>query len=144
MGNINDTEVVMKLMREFAANMDMTHGLKLTEESLRQKVFEESAAQVLLAMVDGYAVGFALYYTVFSSFAGKEALYIEDIYITPLFRGRGYGRELMNVLREIAEREDNLRVEWKCLKWNQKAIDFYLRMGAELESENITFFLKSQ
>ena len=141
MANAEDTQDVMALMREFAANMDKTDKLELTEEKLRESVFEKGYAKVLVSQLDGYTIGFALYYPTYSSFAGKAAMYLEDIYITPLFRGKGYGKEMMKVLNEIAEKEGFFRIEWKVLKWNRKAIDFYHSIGAELENENMTFML---
>lgn len=136
---IKDVPDVMQLMQEFAANMGKSDKLKLTEEDLIQQVFEKQYAKVLVAEADGHAIGFAMYFHTFSSFEGKPAMYLEDIYITPMFRGQGYGRELMKVLDEICRKEGCFRVEWKVLQWNQKAIDFYHRIGAELETENYTF-----
>lgn len=139
MANRGDSQDVYTLMREFAANLDKTDKLKLTEEKLVERVFDQGYAKILIAQVDGFSIGYAMYYTTFSSFVGEPAIYLEDIYVTPMFRGQGYGKELMQVIAEIAKKNGYLRLEWKCLKWNQKAIDFYQRLGATLENENFTF-----
>ncbi len=139
--NRDDSTVVMQLIREFAANMGKTDMLQLTEEALVEHIFESGFAEVLLVEVDGHAVGYALYFFTFPSFAGQPSIYLEDIYITPLFRNQGYGKELMNAITKISMEKGCFRIEWKVLKWNRKAINFYHQIGAQLETENFTFMM---
>lgn len=139
--HLEDAHKLMVLIEEFAAYADLRDSLQITEQNLIDHVLAGDKANALIAELDGYPVGYALYYETFSSFMGKVAMYLEDIYITPLFRKKGYGREIFNVLTEIAIAKNYYRLEWKCLKWNQKAQGFYESIGAAKEDKNMTYML---
>lgn len=137
--HIQDSETIMILMREFAAYVDKSHLLETDVTTIEEEVFKKKAARVLIAEADGYPIGYAMFYKTFSSFAGKSSLFLEDLYVTPLFRGKGYGTEMINVLSEIAQEEDCLRLEWRCLKWNKKAQAFYQSIGAKVMEDDLIF-----
>ena len=137
-----DIDTILILMEEFAAYANLSEHFRITKEKLMKLVFDDQKAQVILAELDGHPIGYALYYDVFSSFIGEVAMYLEDLYITPLFRRKGYGKELLNVIKDIGKQKGYYRIEWKCLKWNHQAQDFYQRIGATKEDKNITFLME--
>lgn len=126
-----DAEAVVGLIRELAEFEQLTHLVKITPETLRPHLFgPQPAAQALVAEVDGAVVGFALYFTNFSTFLGQPGLYLEDLYVQPSQRGRGVGRALLRRLGAIAVARGCGRFEWSVLDWNENAIRFYEKMGA--------------
>ena len=102
-----------------------------TEELLAEQLFDRGNAEVLFALEDGKEVGFALFFHNFSTFLGRAGLYLEDLYVLPEHRGRGYGKALLRQLARIARERGYGRMEWWCLDWNRPSIDFYLSLGAE-------------
>ena len=102
-----------------------------TEESYREWIFHKKFARAKIAELDGTPVGWMVYWCNFSTFLGREGIYLEDLYVMPEYRGRGYGKALLQKLAEIAVQRGCGRLEWWCLDWNQPSIDFYLSLGAE-------------
>lgn len=102
-----------------------------TEALLREWIFEKGRAEVIFAMAEGREVGFALFFHNFSTFLGRSGLYLEDLFVLPQYRGRGYGRAILEHLAFLAAKRGCGRLEWWCLDWNQPSIDFYLSLGAE-------------
>ena len=101
-------------------------------ELLRKGLFgERPYAEVLIAEADGKAAGFALYFHNFSTFLGRPGIYLEDLFVRPEHRGKGYGRALLKRLAEIAVERDCGRMEWAVLDWNEPAIGFYKKLGAQ-------------
>lgn len=94
-------------------------------------IFDKKVAEVIFAMEDNNEVGFALFFHNFSTFLGRAGIYLEDLYVKPEYRGKGYGKSLIKKLAEIAIERGCGRLEWWCLDWNQPSIDFYLSLGAE-------------
>ena len=86
---------------------------------------------MLFALEDGVPVGFALFFHNFSTFLGRAGIYLEDLFVKPAYRGRGYGKGLLRTLAEIAVERGCGRLEWSCLDWNRPSIDFYLSLGAK-------------
>ena len=128
-----DTAVLMALIRALAEYERLTHLVVGTEAQLREELF--GARPVIEAVVgreDGRAVGFALYFHNFSTFLARRGLYLEDLFVLPEARGRGYGKALMRHVARLAVERDCGRFEWTVLDWNQPAIDFYKSLGAEL------------
>ena len=109
----------------------MANEVIATEELLHHWIFEQKKAEVIFALEDGKEVGFALFFHNFSTFLGRAGIYLEDLYVRPEFRGRGYGKGLICQLARIAVERGCGRLEWWCLDWNQPSIDFYLSLGAE-------------
>ena len=113
----------------------MREEVTADESLLKEWLFEKKAAEVLFVSEGEETVGFALYFYNFSTFLGKAGIYLEDLYVKPSHRGRGYGKALLCELASLAKRQGCGRLEWWCLDWNQPSIDFYQAMGAEAMSE---------
>ena len=102
-----------------------------TEVLLKEWIFEKKIAEVIFVLEEGKEAGFALFFHNFSTFLGKAGIYLEDLFVKPEFRGKGYGKALIKKLAEIAVERGCGRLEWWCLNWNRPSIDFYLSLGAE-------------
>ena len=100
------------------------------EALLREQLFEKQQAEVLFALEDGKEVGFALFFHNFSTFLGRSGLYLEDLFVLPQYRGKGYGKGLLSKLASIAVERGYGRMDWWCLDWNRPSIDFYRSLGA--------------
>jgi GNAT superfamily N-acetyltransferase len=128
-----DAAVLLALIRALAEYEKLTHLVVGTEQQLREELF--GARPVIEAVVgweDGRAVGFALYFHNFSTFLARRGLYLEDLFVVPEARGRGYGKALMRHVARIAVERECGRFEWAVLDWNQPAIAFYRSLGAEV------------
>lgn len=126
-----DVATVLTLIRDLAAYEELAHECVATTDSLQRHLFgERPAAEVLLAEQDGEAVGFALFFTSFSTFLAKPCLYLEDLFVRPEQRKIGAGKALLKGLARLGVERDCGRIEWHVLDWNQLAIDFYDRQGA--------------
>ena len=102
-----------------------------TEELLHEWIFEKKKAEVIFACENEKEIGFALFFHNFSTFLGKAGIYLEDLYVIPEYRGKGYGKAILKKLAQIAVNRGCGRLEWWCLDWNQPSIDFYLSLNAE-------------
>jgi GNAT superfamily N-acetyltransferase len=128
-----DLSAIVGLIRALAEFERLTHLLQVTPETLAPHLFgARPVAEALVAERAGEVVGFALFFTNFSTFLGKPGLYLEDLIVTPAERGRGIGRALLERLARIAVERDYGRFEWSVLDWNESAIRFYERMGASV------------
>lgn len=125
-----DVGVVLSLIRELAEYEKMSDQVIATEEGLRAAMFDRRVAEAIIAEEDGKPIGFALYFYNFSTFIGHEGLYLEDLYVRPEYRGRGYGKALFCALARRAKEKNCGRFEWSCLDWNTPSIGFYRSMGA--------------
>ena len=130
-----DTPLILSFIRQLAAYEHMSDQVVATEELLEHQLFDLHGAQVLFAVKDGLEVGFALYFFNFSTFLGRSGLYLEDLYVLPEYRGKGFGKALLQQLARIACDRGCGRMEWWCLDWNRPSIDFYLSLGAEAMSD---------
>ncbi len=131
-----DEGVLLQLIRGLADYERLLPEVVTTEELLRQHLFgARPSAEALLARAQGEPVGFALYFTNFSTFLGRPGLYLEDLFVLPEHRGRGYGARLFRRGAQIALERECGRMEWSVLDWNEPALDFYRRMGAQPMSE---------
>ena len=124
------TGLILRFIRELAAYEQLEDQVVADEETLRRWIFEKKGAQVVFALADDTEVGFALYFHNFSTFLGRSGIYLEDLFVRPEYRGRGYGKALLCRLAAIAKEEGCGRLEWWCLDWNRPSIDFYKSMGA--------------
>ena len=136
---VKDTALILKFIRELAAYEKLEDEVVATEKLLQEWLFEKEAAEVIFPVEDGREVGFALFFHNFSTFLGRAGIYLEDLYIMPEFRGRGYGKATLRELARIAVERGCGRLEWWCLDWNKPSIDFYLSLGAEPMSEWTTY-----
>ena len=106
-----------------------------TEESLKESIFENNRAEALLIELDNKVIGYIVYFFNYSTFVGREGLYIEDIYIKPEYRGQGLGKICFEFLVKIAKEYKCQRVEWTCLDWNEPSLKFYKSIGAKQMNE---------
>ena len=125
-----DCGLILFFIRELATYEKMLDEVVATEELLREQLFRRHGAEVIFACEDGKEVGFALFFHNFSTFVGRAGLYLEDLYVLPEYRGKGYGKALLKKLAAIAVERGCGRMEWVCLDWNQPSIDFYRSLGA--------------
>lgn len=126
-----DAGTILVFIRELAEYEHLAGEVVATEALLREWIFEKGRAEVVFAMAEGKEVGFALFFHNFSTFLGRSGLYLEDLFVLPQYRGRGYGRAILEHLAFLAAKRGCGRLEWWCLDWNQPSIDFYLSLGAE-------------
>lgn len=126
-----DASTILRFIRELADYENMSDDVVATEELLKEWIFEKKKAEVLFAAEDGTEVGFALFFHNFSTFLGRAGIYLEDLFVLKEYRGRGYGKALLQRLAGIAAERGCGRLEWSCLDWNRPSIDFYLSLGAE-------------
>ena len=126
-----DVSLILYFIKELADYEKMLSEVVATEEILREWIFEKNKAEVIFAMEDGKEVGFALFFHNFSTFLGRAGVYLEDLYVMPEYRGKGYGKALLKHLAKIAVERGCGRLEWWCLDWNQPSIDFYRSLGAQ-------------
>jgi len=127
----NDVPAILGFIRELAEYENMLDDVVATEALLDEWIFDKGKAEVILAEVDGIPVGFALFFHNFSTFLGRAGIYLEDLYIQPAHRGKGYGKAMLRRLAAIAVERGCGRLEWCCLDWNKPSIDFYLSLGAQ-------------
>ncbi len=137
-----DTPLILSFIRLLAEYERMAELCVATEDDVRRTLFGDSpAAEVILAYDSNTPVGFALFFHNYSTFLAQRGLYLEDLFVIPEARGKGVGFALLSELARIAVSRDCGRMEWAVLTWNQLAIDFYLRIGAEPLSDWATYRL---
>ncbi|MFL2125515.1 N-acetyltransferase family protein [Marinilactibacillus psychrotolerans] len=126
-----DIPLIMKFIKDLAIYEKMLDKVVATEALLEEWLFDKERAEVILAVVEGKEIGFALFFHNFSTFLGRSGIYLEDLYVDPAFRGNGYGKSILKYLAKIAVERKCGRLEWVCLNWNKPSIDFYLSLGAK-------------
>ncbi len=134
-----DTPLILEFIKELADYEKMSDEVVADEATLEEWIFDKQKAEVIFAVQDGNAVGFALFFHNFSTFLGRAGIYLEDLYVKPECRGRGYGKAILKKLASIAVERGCGRLEWWCLDWNKPSIDFYLSLGAEPMSDWTTY-----
>ena len=122
-----DEALILKFIHELAVYEHMDDQVVATPELLREWIFEKQKAEVVFAEVNGEAVGFTLFFHNFSTFLGRAGIYLEDLFVLPEYRGKGYGKALLKNLARIAVERGCGRLEWWCLNWNKPSIDFYTK-----------------
>ena len=132
---IEDCDLIYRFIKELSVYEKLEHEVEATAEILRESLFVKQQAEVFFPMEDGREIGYALYFQNFSTFMGRAGLYLEDVFIKPAYRGKGYGKATLRELARIAVERGCKRLEWVCLDWNKPSIDFYLSLGAEPMSE---------
>lgn len=130
-----DTLLILQFIKELADYEKMQNEVVADEATLETWIFDKQKAEVIFAVEDGKEVGFALFFHNFSTFLGRAGIYLEDLYVKPECRGKGYGKALLKKLASIAVERGCGRLEWWCLNWNKPSIDFYLSLGAEAMSD---------
>ncbi len=130
-----DTPLILEFIRKLAAYEKMENEVVADEKTLEAWIFDKQKAEVIFALEGEKEVGFALFFHNFSTFLARAGIYLEDLYVEPAYRGKGYGKALLKKLASIAAERGCGRLEWWCLDWNRPSIDFYLSLGAEPMSD---------
>jgi GNAT superfamily N-acetyltransferase len=139
---VEDVPIILQLIRDLATYERAPDEVSATEEQLIEVLFgEKPAAEVLLAFERESPVGFAVYFYNFSTWLGRPGLYLEDLFVKPEKRGKGYGRALLVELAKVARDHGCGRMEWAVLDWNEPAIKFYRALGAKPMDEWTVFRL---
>jgi len=125
----DDVDTILRFVRDLAAFEREPDAVKASAKMLDDALFEERAAEAVIAERDGAAIGMAVFFHNFSTWTGRKGLYLEDLYVTPEARGSGVGTALLRHLAALAIERDCARFEWAVLDWNRPAIDFYTAMG---------------
>jgi GNAT superfamily N-acetyltransferase len=136
-----DISLILNFIRELADYENLLDEVVATEELLRESLFEKKAAEVIIGEYQENPVGFALFFMNFSTFLGRPGIYLEDLYVKPEMRGRGFGKVLLSFLANLAVKRGCGRFEWSCLDWNEPSIEFYKAMGAVQLEDWIVFRL---
>lgn len=130
-----DIPLILQFIRDLAEYEKLLDEVVADEATLEEWIFDQEKAEVIFAMKEGKEIGFALFFHNFSTFLGRAGLYLEDLFVLPEYRGKGYGKQILQKLASIAVQRKCGRLEWWCLDWNQSSIDFYLSLGAEPMSD---------
>ncbi len=137
-----DVPLILRFIRELAEYEKLPHECVATEESVRSTLFGSPRfAEVLIAEVRSEPAGFALFFHSYSTFLARPGIYLEDLYVRPELRGKGYGKALLVRLAQIAAERNCGRLEWAVLTWNEPSIGFYKSLGARPLDEWIGFRL---
>ena len=139
-----DTPLILRFIRHLAEYEKMLDLVVADEASLADQLFRQKNAEVIFAVEDGVEVGFALFFHNFSTVLGRSGLYLEDLFVLPEYRGKGYGKAILKKLANIALERNCGRMEWWCLDWNKPSIDFYLSLDAEPMEEWTTYRLAGE
>jgi len=128
---VNDVPDIVGFIRELAEYERLSHEAVATEDDLRRELFcDDPVPRALIGEIDGKAEGFALYFLNFSTFLGKPGIYLEDLFVKPEYRNKGYGKALLVHLARLANQRGCGRFEWSVLDWNTPSIEFYRGLGA--------------
>ena len=142
---IGDTDTILRFVRDLAIYENAEHEVLSTPEHVHRTIFSPGAtAHALICELDGKPIGFAVYFFNYSTWQGRNGLYLEDLYVDPQVRGLGAGKALLKHLARIAVDKDCGRFEWSVLDWNTPSIEFYDSLGAKPQSEWIRYRLTGQ
>jgi GNAT superfamily N-acetyltransferase len=125
-----DAAIIFSMVKELAEYEKLLDSLEATEEILRESLFKCGVAETLIGEYKGKPVGYAIFFHNFSSFVGRIGIYIEDLYVKPQLRGKGFGEAMFMFIAKLAVERKCGRLEWSCLDWNTPSIGFYQKMGA--------------
>lgn len=143
--NRQDTALILDFIKKLADYEKMLDQVVATEKDLETLLFDKGRAEVIFVLnEEKKEVGFALFFHNFSTFLGKSGIYLEDLFVLPEYRGKGYGKGLLKKLAQIAKERDCGRLEWSCLDWNTPSIVFYLSLGAKKMDGWTTFRLSGE
>lgn len=141
----DDTALILHFVRELAQYEKALHEVEATEAHLERALFgADPRAWSVICELDGEPAGFALYFFNYSTWTGRYGLYLEDLYVSPQYRGSGAGKALLKYLARVAVDRDCGRFEWNVLDWNTPAIAFYESFGARAQSEWTGYRLAGQ
>ena len=135
-----DEGIILNFIRALAEYEHMSDQVVATPELLREWIFEKKKAEVLFALEEGKEVGFALFFHNFSTFLGRAGIYLEDLFVLPEYRGKGYGKGLLTHLAAMTQERGCGRLEWACLDWNEPSIEFYTKRMRAVPMEDWTIY----
>jgi len=127
----SDVKLILQFIKGLGAYEKLSHEVVATEEKLHKTLFQQKMAEVIIGEYNGQAVGFALFFHNYSTFLGQAGIYLEDLFVVPEMRGRGFGKSLLKHLAKLAVERECGRLEWACLDWNEPSICFYKGLGAK-------------
>jgi GNAT superfamily N-acetyltransferase len=140
-----DSQLILRFITDLAIYEKAEDAVIATQNDIEQSLFGEgSTTKAVICEIDDQAVGFAVYFFNYSTWLGKHGLYLEDLYVSPEFRGTGAGKALLVYLAKIAVAHDCGRFEWSVIDWNEPAIKFYQSLGAEPQNEWVPYRLTGQ
>ena len=139
-----DAALILKFIRGIAEYENMLPDVINTDELIKEVVFGKGHAEVIFALDGDKEVGFALFFHNYSTFVGKAGIHLEDLFVWPEYRGKGFGKALFCEVAKIAKERNCGRMEWTCLNWNTPSINFYLSMGAVPMDEWTTYRLTEE
>jgi GNAT superfamily N-acetyltransferase len=140
-----DVPVILAFIRKLAAYERLSHEAVATEDLLRETLFgQRRNTEVAIGYLDDHPVGFVLFFPNYSTFLGRPGLYIEDLFVDEEFRRRGFGGALLRYVAQLAKQRNCGRLEWSVLDWNEPAIRFYRKLGAEPMSDWTVFRVSGQ
>lgn len=142
--NINDIDKIIYFITELAIYEKMLDEVVVTKELIKKWLFKDKIAEVIFVIENDNEVGFALFFHNYSTFVGRAGIYLEDLYVLPEYRHKGYGKALIKKLANICIERQCGRFEWCCLNWNKPSIDFYLSLGAKPMSDWTTYRLDGE
>ena len=125
-----DAALILEFIKGIATYEKMLDEVVNTEEKIKEIVFGKGHAEVIFALEGEKEVGFALFFHNYSTFVGRAGIHLEDLFVWPEYRGKGYGKALLCEVARIAKERGCGRLEWTCLDWNTPSINFYLSLGA--------------
>lgn len=136
----DDAALILDMIIELADYEKARHEVKATVADIENSLFgANSSTEALICYVDGQPAGYAVFFTSYSTWLGNNGIYLEDLYVSPDFRGAGAGKKLLKHIAVLAVERKCQRLEWSVLDWNQPAIDFYKSIGAEPQDEWIRY-----
>jgi GNAT superfamily N-acetyltransferase len=126
-----DVALILRFIKGLGAYEKLSHEVVATEEKLHKTLFQQKMAEVIIGEYESQPVGFALFFHNYSTFLGQAGIYLEDLFVVPEMRGKGFGKSLLKHLAKLAVERDCGRLEWACLDWNEPSICFYKGLGAK-------------
>ena len=126
-----DVPTILNFIRELAEYEHLSHEVKATEDLLHEYIFRQKKVEVIIGEYQQRPIGFALFFHNFSTFLSRPGIYLEDLYVKPEMRGKGFGKAMLAYLSKLVEERDYGRLEWSCLDWNEPSIRFYKSLGAK-------------
>lgn len=139
-----DISLIFYFIKQLAQYEHMSDDVVATEEGLRQSIFQQKRAEVLIAEYNDEPVGFALYFYNYSTFLGKANIYLEDLFIEEKYRNKGFGKAIFYVLAKICTEQGCGRLDWAVLNWNTPSIEFYKKLGARPIDDWTTYRLEKE
>jgi GNAT superfamily N-acetyltransferase len=140
----NDVNLILQFIQGLGAYEKLSHEVVATEEKLHKTLFKQKMAEVIIGEYKDEPVGFALFFHNYSTFLGQAGIYLEDLFIIPEMRGKGFGKTMLKHLAKLAVERDCGRLEWACLDWNEPSICFYRGLGAKALDDWMIFRLTGE